>query len=63
MAKEPEKKEADKAPAKAAADSESKADRIKRVLDNYKHQMDSNAPRNPAELKDLEDLLGHQTAS
>jgi len=42
-----------------AADSESRADKVKRVLDSYRHGLQHNAPRNDAELKDLQELLGH----
>jgi len=49
------------APAKGAApaeEQESRADKAKRVLEHYRHNLQHNAPRSDAELKDLEDLLG-----
>ena len=39
------------------AEAESRADKIKRVLDSYRHDMNANAPRNAAELQELEELL------
>jgi hypothetical protein len=39
-------------------EKESRADKMKRVLESYRHNLQHNAPRSAAELADLEDLLG-----
>lgn len=44
--------------APAAHAPASKTDRAKALVEGYAHGMEHNAPRNPAELAELSELLG-----